>query len=289
MLKYLAPLSFSLALSCALITLPASAQEVKTIVTIGGEAITEKDVEVAQKALGPQFGRMAPEQRRLAAIAALIDIKAIALKAKQAQFDQSEEFKKELTFITDRTLHDAFFEKEIVGKITDKEVQARYDKEIAAMPPLNEVRARHILVKTEAEAQEIIKKLEGGAKFEDLAKEKSSDSSAKEGGDLGFFGPGQMVPEFEKQAFTLKKGEYTKQPVKTQFGFHVIKVEETRVKPAPKFEDVMPQVRAVVLREKYVDLARQLRDELKLEWVDTKIKQELDKAQKPQASQQPKP
>ena len=117
--------------------------------------------------------------------------------------------------------------------------------------------ARHILVKTKEEAEAIIKELDAGADFAKLAKEKSTGPVRPEGGDLGFFSPGQMVPAFEKAAFALKAGKYTKEPVKTQFGWHVIKVEEKRNAPPPEFDQVKDQVRQLVLREKYMATGRQ--------------------------------
>ncbi len=287
---------FTIALSALALSLSVSfsapnayAQEPKVVATIGGEPITEADIALAQSGLDPQFGKLPDDQRRLAALAALIDIRAVAIKARKAKFDENEEFKKQIAFMNERALHDAFFKKEVVDKLTDADVRARYDKEIAAMPAQNEVRARHILVKTDEEAKDVIKKLDGGAKFEDLAKEKSSDGSAGEGGDLGYFGPGQMVPEFEKQAFTLEVGQYTKEPVKTQFGFHVIKVEDKRAKQPPAFDQVKAQVRDVLLRERYVETARAYRDELKVEWIDPAVKKAMEEtAATPAPDAQPK-
>ena len=114
--------------------------------------------------------------------------------------------------------------------------------------------ARHILVKTKEEADAIIKQLDGGAKFEDIAKEKSTDpGSGAQGGDLGWFSAGQMVPEFEKAAFALEPGKYTKEPVQSQFGFHIILLEDKRAKQPPAFEQVKEQFRSQVLRDKYFD------------------------------------
>jgi peptidyl-prolyl cis-trans isomerase C len=289
-LRLLTVAASALALSISLgsTTLSAYGADTTVVATIGGEPVTEADIVMAQGNLDPQLAKLPDDQRRLAALAALIDIRAVAIKARQSKFDQSEEFKKRIAFISERALHDAFFNAEVVTKLTDAEVRTRYDKEIAAVPAENEVRARHILVKTEEEAKEVITKLDGGAKFEDLAKEKSSDGSAGDGGDLGYFGPGQMVPEFEKQAFTLEIGQYTKVPVKTQFGFHVIKVEDKRTKQPPAFDQVKTQVRDVLLRERYVETARAYREELKVEWIDPLVKKAMEDAAAAQAAQQPK-
>ncbi|GGA91344.1 peptidylprolyl isomerase [Brucella endophytica] len=276
----------------ASVTYGASAQEkapasdpAKVLATVDGQKITQGEVDQASSDLDPQFSRLPEEQRRLAALAALIDIKALATQAKAAKLDQTKEFAQRMDFLRDRALHNEYFEKEIVNKISDADIRARYDKEIAATPPQNEVRARHILVKTKEEAEAIIKKLEGGAKFEDLAKESSTDGSAQNGGDLGYFAQGQMVPEFEKAAFALEPGAYTKEPVQTQFGFHVIKLEDKRAQQPPAFDQVKEQVRSILMRERYVDLMKKLRSDMKVSYADP----DIEKAMKQASGEQPAP
>lgn len=248
------------------------ADDKKVLAKIGEVEITEGEVKMAGIDLDPQFAKLPPEQKKLAAIAALIDIKAMSIKGAAAKLDQTDSFKTRMEFLRDRALHNAYFESEVIQKVTDEEVRARFDKEIAATPPQVEMRARHILVKTAEEAQEIIKQLDGGGSFEDLAKAKSSDGSAAQGGDLGFFGAGQMVPEFEKAAMALEVGAYTKAPVQTQFGFHVVKVEEKRAKQPPEFDKVKAQVKNVLLQENYIKRVKAIRDELKVEYVDPEVK-----------------
>ncbi len=130
-----------------------------------------------------------------------------------------------------------------------------------------QVRARHILVDTKEEAEKIIEELKGGASFEELAKQ-SKDPSGQNGGDLGFFGAGQMVPEFEKAAFALEPGQFTQEPVKTQFGWHVIKVEEKRMSEPPAFADVEAQLRNYLIRQKFETVLAGLRDKYPVEIVD---------------------
>lgn len=120
-----------------------------------------------------------------------------------------------MEFIQDRELHNAYFRKHVVDAVTADEVKARYDKEVAALPQEEEIKAAHILVASEDEAKDVIKQLDSGKDFAALAKEKSTDSNKDDGGDLGWFGKGRMVPEFEEAAFGLEKGAYTKAPVKT--------------------------------------------------------------------------
>jgi peptidyl-prolyl cis-trans isomerase C len=250
----------------------------KVLATINGTKITQKDVDQISADLDPQFARLPDDQRRLAALAAIIDIKSLAAKAEAEKLDQTPDFKARMEFLKDRALHNDYFKQQVVDKITDADVRARYDKEMAAMPPQNEVRARHILVKTKEEAEAIIKQLDGGAKFEDVAKEKSTDGSAAQGGDLGYFGPGQMVPEFEKAANELEVGKYTKEPVQTQFGFHVIKLEDKRVQQPPAFDQVKDQVKQILIRERYMELVKKDRGDLKVEFTDPETEKAIKAA-----------
>ncbi|MCQ8783886.1 peptidylprolyl isomerase [Mangrovibrevibacter kandeliae] len=260
--------------------LPALAADGDTVAKVGNETITEKDLDLAVEDLGDQFGQMPDEQRRLAVLSALIDIKSLAKEAADAGLDKTAEVKSQLAFLRERALHNAYFKQKGIDTITDDELKQRYDKEIAAMPKSDEVHARHILVKTKEEAEDIIKQLDAGADFEKLASEKSTGPSGPQGGDLGFFGPGQMVPAFDKAAFALEPGKYTEQPVQTQFGWHVIKVEEKRPQQPPAFDQVKDQVRQVVMREKYMQLVQKARSDLKVEFVDPKIKTQIEEIQK---------
>ncbi len=250
----------------------------KVLATVNGIAITQGEVDQAATDLDPQFGRLPVEQRRLAALAALIDIKALAAEGEKNKLDQSEDFKRRMGFLKDRALHNEVFKAEIVDKISDEDARARYDKEIAALPAQNEVRARHILVKEKKDAEEIIKKLDGGAKFEDLAKENSTDGSAAQGGDLGYFGEGMMVPEFEKAAFALEPGSYTKEPVESQFGFHIIKLEDKRAKQPPAFDQVKDEIRSMIMRERYVTMIKDLRNAMKITYDDPAVEKAMKEA-----------
>jgi len=247
------------------------------VATINGQPVTEGDLTIAEGDLDQQFSRLPADQRRAAALSAVIEIRLLANEAEAKGLDKDPEFQRRMQFLKDRALHSQVVEQEVSKAITDDEVRARYDKEIADAPPVNEVHARHILVKTKEEAEAIIKQLDKGAKFEDIAKEKSSDAgSGANGGDLGYFGPGQMVPEFEKAAFALKPGTYTKEPVQTQFGWHIIKVEDKRVQQPPAFDQVKDQVRSLLLRDKYFALVKSLRGAAKIDVTDPDLKKAVD-------------
>jgi peptidyl-prolyl cis-trans isomerase C len=281
-LHALNPIRMALVAAVFALGTPAFGQDDPIIATVGDQKITESELKVAESELNQQFQRMPPEQRRVAALSALIEIKVMAAKATAEGLADGEDFKKRFEFLRQKSLHEEYVRTKITKELTDEAVRARYDKEVAATPPQNEVRARHILVKTKEEAQAIIKELEGGADFAKLANEKSQDKGGGDnGGDLGYFGPGQMVPEFEKVAFTLDVGQFTKEPVQTQFGFHVIKVEDKRQQQPPAFDQVKEQMRSALLRERYVELAKQVRDEAKVEVTDPALKKIMDGEAKP--------
>ena len=275
--KVLVPLAAAL-YSAGLIAGHAAEDPSKVLATVDGKPITQAEVTLAETDLDPQFAQLPPDQRRIAALAALVDIRSLAAKAETEKLDQTPEFKERMAFLRDRALHNAYFKAKVADTITDADVRARYDKEIAAMPPVNEVHARHILVKTKEEAEAIIKQLNAGASFEELAKKESTDGSAADGGDLGYFGPGQMVPEFEKAAFALDVGTYTKEPVQTQFGWHVIKVEDKRQKQPPAFDKVKDQVRSVLMRERYIALVQASQKDVKIEYPDPAIEKAIKDA-----------
>lgn len=261
---------------------PAWAQDTDPVIArIGGIDVRASELKFAEGDLDPQLAQMPEEQRRVAALAAIIDIKSLARKAEAEKIDESEDFKKQIAFLRDRTLHNLLFKAKVMDSITDADVKARYDKEVAATPPEEEVKARHILVKTEEEAKKIIADLDAGKDFLELAKLSSDGPSAEQGGDLGYFTKGRMVPEFEAAAFELKPGEYTKTPVQTQFGFHVIKVDDRRPAAAPPLEQVSDQVRQVLLRERYAALLDEARAEAEVEVVDPALKQAYDAIKTP--------
>ncbi len=266
--------------------LPVLAEDAKdpVIAKINGTEVTQSDLTLALDNLDPQLAQLPEEQKKLAALSTVIDAKLIAAKAKAEKIDETAEFKNRLEFILDRELHNAYFKKHVVDAITDAEVKARYDAEVAKLPPVEEVKARHILVKTEAEAKEIIKELAAGKDFAELAKAKSTDPNKSDGGDLGYFKKGMMVPEFEAAAFAMNKGDVSKVPVKTQFGFHVIKVEDKRQAPPPTFDQVKDQVKQIVMRDKYMEVLKATKSSAKIEIEDPALKKAYDETAKQPAN-----
>ena len=263
---------------------PVQRDPAAVVATIEGLPVTEADLALGLASVDQQFSQLPPEQRRAAAFMAIMEIKLMAARAVADGLDKDAEFERRMAFLRDRALHSEVIEKEIAAKITDAEIRAAYDKQMSETPPVNEVKARHILVATKEEADAIIKQLDEGADFQKLANEHTTDPSGKTtGGDLGYFSAGQMVPEFETAAFALEVGGYTKEPVQSQFGWHIIKVEDKRAQQPPAYDTVKEQFRNAVFRDKYFALVDQLRKDGEVEISDPELKTAVEamEAQKP--------
>ncbi|MBO3762364.1 peptidylprolyl isomerase [Ciceribacter sp. L1K22] len=242
------------------------------VAKVGDMEIRQSELDLAVANLDPQLAQLPEEQKKVAALSGAIDVKLLAGNADKEGMRDDADFQRRMQFIAERELHNAYFKKHVIDAVTDADVKARYDKEVAALPQQEEVRARHILVKTEEEAKAIIADLDAGKDFIEIAKEKSTDPNKSEGGDLGYFTRGRMVPEFEEAAFALEKGAYTKTPVQSQFGFHVIKLEDKRTAAPPSLEEVGQQVRQLVMRDKYLELIEKAKAEAKIEIVDEALR-----------------
>lgn len=251
----------------------------KVIAKVAGIEITERELALAEVDLLQQFAETPAEQRRAAILNALIDIKLLAKSAEEEGLSEDANFKARMAFTRSRTLHNELFQKKVLEQITDEELTTRYEAEIKGFPVEKEISARHILVETEEAAKAVIVELEGGADFAELAKTKSTGPSGPNGGDLGYFGKGRMVPEFEAAVFALETGAYTKEPVKSQFGWHVIKKDGERDTQPPTFDQVKDQVRQVVAREKYFQLTQDARKAYEFEILDEELKTKVEALQ----------
>lgn len=260
----------ALALAAALVlpSAPSFAQD-DAVAKVGDTVITGADVDRASKILDSRLTQVPEAQRREVVIQALIDLQVVANAAREAGIEDSEAFKFERDFLEAQALRDIYLDEKVESTISDADVKARYDEEVAKLDPAEEIHARHILVETEDEANALIKELDNGADFAELAKEHSTGPSGPQGGDLGYFSKGQMVPEFEEAAFALEPGAHTKQPVKTQFGYHVIEVEDRRQQEPPAFSDVAEQLRQAMVREKLAQALQDLREAASIERLDT--------------------
>jgi len=195
----------------------------------------------------------------------MIDQSMIANAARKEGFLNRPAVKKRIASITERVLNEAYVSDKMAAVVTDSMVKDEYQISIALEKKSEEVKARHILVKTKKEAMAVIAELKGGADFAKVAKAKSTGPSSRSGGDLGYFGFKQMVPPFSKAAFALKPGDYTTEPVKTQFGWHVIKVEDRRMAGAANFEQASQKIRQELRQKAYKDTIANLRAKAKIE------------------------
>jgi peptidyl-prolyl cis-trans isomerase C len=219
------------------------------VAVVNGKTLKRSDVVASAQTLPAQY-RNQVDQLFPQLVDRLIDITLMVDEGRKQNLQNDPDVKAIVAQYEDEAIRQVLLKRFLAGKITDADLKKRYDAEVAKVPPTEELKASHILVKTEDEAKDIIKQLEGGADFAKLAKEKSTDSgSGANGGDLGYFGDGDMVPEFYAAANKLKKGEFTKDPVKSQYGWHVILLTDRRTKEAPKFEEVKDQIKDELTQE----------------------------------------
>lgn len=246
----------------------AAANPDKPLATVNGVAITQRDIDVAAEDLGDRLPAMPEAQRRTYLLNYLIDMKILAQAAEKAKIADNPDFARRLAYYRDKVLLDDYLAAEVKKAATPEAAKALYEETVKGMKPEEEVRARHILVENEADAKKIEARLKAGEDFVKVAAEMSKDpGSAKEGGDLGFFTKDRMVPEFAEAAFKLQPGQVSA-PVKSQFGWHVIKVEEKREKPIPTFDDVKEQVDNYLAQKAQQDIIVSLRKDAKIERSD---------------------
>ena len=210
----------------------------------------------------------------------LINRELLYQEAEKKQLDKKPDVAPNLNFLRLSLLSQADIQDFIKNNpVTDEEVKAEYDKKVSG-PDGTEYKARHILVKTEDEAKTVTEKLQKGGKFEELAKTHSTGPSKTKGGDLGWFNPSQMVPPFSEAVVALKKGEYTTTPVKTQFGWHVILLEDSRKKAPPAFDSVKARIRSSLQMQKVQKHIEELRKNATIVMVEPEKSEEPKQAEK---------
>lgn len=265
---------------------PAPAQDAgKVVATVNGVAITEGDLKLAEDEIGRDLGNLPDATKRRVLVEFLIENNLFAKAAENAKLSQGASFDERMKYWRNRALRDAYFDKEINSSVSEDAAKAYYNDQVKALKPKEEVEARHILVDTEEKAKELKKKIDEGADFAEMAKEQSKDPGTKDdGGMLGYFSTGQMVPAFEQAAFALKNGEVSA-PVKSQFGWHLIKVEDRRQKPPPTFDEVKDRILASMIHQRAQAVAAKLREEAKIEYLDEGIKKEVEEQSNQQEAQ----
>ncbi len=258
----------ALALSVWLVT-PLRSQDADPVVArVNGTEIRQSMLNLAEEDLGQNAQQMSPEAKQDYLVSYVSDVLLVAKAAEGRNVADGKEFKERMSFIRNKLLMETLLKTEGRSAVTDDAMRKVYDEAVKQMGDESEVRARHILVQTEEEAKAILADLKKGGNFETIAKEKSKDpGAAAQGGDLGYFTKDQMVAEFAEVAFKLDKGALS-DPVKTQFGWHIIRVEDKRTKPAPAFDQVKEQVETYVIRKAQADYVTQLRKDAKIERLD---------------------
>lgn len=245
---------------------PAEPGKDPVVATVDGQPIHLSDLETAQQSLPQQYRNIPLANVFPALLDRMISSKLVELDGRKNKVTDDPEFKKRLAFVEDQVIQDFWLKKQIAEKVTPEKIKQAYDEKLKSLPAEEEVHARHILVATEPEAKAIIADLKKGTPFDKLAKEKSTDkASGAEGGDLGWFKKTDMVKEFADAAFALKKGALSDSPIKTQFGYHVIQVEDRRQAPPPSLDEMSDQIRQDLERDMVTAMLNQLRAGAKID------------------------
>jgi peptidyl-prolyl cis-trans isomerase C len=251
----------------AVLAMPlARAQDDPVVARVNGADVRQSDLAAAEEDLGGNIPQMTPEAKRDYLITFVGDMILVAKAAEAKKMGDTDDFKKKLAYARTKLLMEQLLQSEAKAAVNDAAMHKVYDEAIGQMKKETEVHARHILVETEDEAKAVVAELKKGTDFAELAKAKSKDPGSADGGDLGYFTKDQMVPEFSEVAFKLDKGQLS-EPVKSQFGWHVIKVEDKRERQPPEFEKVKDQLENFLVRKSQSELITKLRAEGKIERV----------------------
>ncbi len=235
------------------------------VARVDGTELHLSDVEAAQQNLPPQAQKLPLDQIYPILLDRLVDGALITEAGRKEHLDQDPDLQRRLKRYEDRLVQEAYLNRAIKDAETEDRLKARYQTFVKEKAGHDEVHALHILVKTEAEAKSVIAELDKGADFATLAKKYSIDPGAGSGGDLGYFGRADMVKEFADTAFALPAGQYTKTPVQTEFGWHVIKVEDHRVSTPPSFDAARQEVSQLVAHDVVAAKLKELRGSAKIE------------------------
>lgn len=276
-----------MALLAALPLAPAFAQDGEAaapngdtvVATVNGQPITEGELVFAAEDMAQDLARVPPDQRRAFLLNVMVDMKLLSSAALEAGMSETDIFAKRLKFLEERALRRAYVA-EIIGTAESEEaMRAEYDAYIAAFTPADEVRASHILVEQEAKATELKAQLDGGADFATLARENSIDPGAANGGDLGFFGRGMTAPPFEEAAFALAEPGAVSEPVQSQFGWHIIKLDEKRQTAPRSYEEVTAELRQKVQIDAITARMQELLDSAEIDIADPSLASMFSNAQ----------
>lgn len=257
----------------------------KTVATVNGKPLTETDIKLAEAEIGNDLGNLPEAQKRRALVEYLIENQLFADAAEGNKLGMGGDYDQRMQYWRRRALRDIYFDKSVKTSVGEGAAKSIYDEQVKMLKPEDEIQARHVLVETEDKAKEIAGKVASGGDFAALAKEFSKDPGTKEdGGLLPFFAKGQMVPQFEEAAFKLQKGEISP-PVQSQYGWHLIKVEERRPRQPPSFEQVKERILNSMIYRQAQTVATELRGKAQVEYVDEEIKKQVEEQTKQAAAQ----
>jgi peptidyl-prolyl cis-trans isomerase C len=252
----------------------AGAQEA-AVAKVNGRLITESDMKLAEAEIGGDLGTLPDNTRRRVLVEFLIENQLFADAAESQKLGSGANHDQRTQYARRNALRDLYFDKNVRAAVNERDARKFYETELGAAKPEEEVRARHILVESREKARDLFEKIAHGSDFAALAKQYSMDPGSKDqGGELGFFGRGQMVPQFEEAAFKLKRGEVG-EPFQTQFGWHLVRVDERRRRPAPAFEAVKDRVLAAMIHQKAQQIAADLRRKAEIEYIDPQIRRSM--------------
>jgi peptidyl-prolyl cis-trans isomerase C len=256
------------------------------VARVDGKTITEADMRLAEAEIGSDLGSLPEGTKRRVLVEFLIENQLFADAAEKQKLSAGTGFDERMQYWRRRALRDVYFDKSVKDTLSDVETKRFYDQQVGTLKPEDELRARHILVESRDKARDLFQKILHGADFATLAREHSKDPGSKDqGGELGFFSRGQMVPQFEEAAFKLKAGEVG-EPFETQFGWHIVKVDERRQRTAPAFEDVKDRVRASMMHQKAQQIASELRGKAQIEYIDQDIRKSVERDRTPSLPKQ---
>jgi peptidyl-prolyl cis-trans isomerase C len=260
-LALLAPLALA---ACNKAATPAAEAPAERVATVNGKALPKSEFDLYVANMNRQSGREVTEEQKEQLLDQYISMQLAAAEAEKAGIEKDQKVRDQLALARVQVLVDAGLQKYLEAHpVQESELRPEYDAQVAALP--REYHARHILVEDEASAVAITKELKGGADFAKLAAKRSKDSSSKSGGDLGWFTLDTMVKPFADAVKTMQPGQLTEQPVQSQYGWHVIKLEETRATSAPPFDEVKDRVKMIVQRKKLQSHLEELRKTAKVE------------------------
>jgi peptidyl-prolyl cis-trans isomerase C len=245
---------------------PAPAANADPVVaTVNGIKIHMSTIQQDAQNAPQQMQQMPPDQLFQILVNQEVDRKALLVAAQQQGLEKDPAVQQQMQDAANIRLENAYVQQHVASAISDTAIQAEYNRDYAGKPGPEQIEARHILVQTKAQAEAIIAQLNKGADFAKLAQKDSIDPGAKNGGELGWFSQDEMVPAFANAAFALKPGQYTKTPVQTQFGWHVILCEGKRTAPTPALADVADQIKQKLADQAVQATLADVRSKVKIE------------------------